>query len=107
MARLSDAFIRNLKPGPSQVFYRDETVRGFGIRVSPKGTKTFALMHGTDRRLTTIGRFGIITLQEARLSSKKMLAERTLGKYTAQTVSFREALELYVLIFFFKQKTAY
>ena len=60
MARLSDAFIRNLKPGPSQVFYRDETVRGFGIRVSPKGTKTFALMHGADRRLTTIGRFGIV-----------------------------------------------
>jgi integrase len=107
MARLSDVFIRNLKPGSCQVFYRDETVRGFGVRVSPKGTKTFALMHGADRRLTTIGRFGIITLQEARLAAKKMLAERTLGKYTAQTTTFRDALQLYVSTHLLNNRTAY
>jgi integrase len=107
MPRLSDTTIRNLKPGPRQMFYRDETVRGFGIRVSPKGTKTFVLMHGADRRLTTIGRYGIITLQEARLAAKKMLPERTLGRYTPLTATFREAFSVYVATHLPNNRTAY
>jgi hypothetical protein len=53
--RFTDAAIRALKATEKQTFYRDPAFKGFGIRVSPKGAKTFALMHGADRRLTSIG----------------------------------------------------
>ncbi len=107
MARLSDAVIRSLKPAARQYFFRDDTLRGFGVRVSPQGTKTFALMHGAERRLTTIGRYGIITLLEARVVAKKMLAEQTLGNHAPQIVSFQEALDLYVSTHLPNNRTAY
>ncbi len=69
LMRLSDALIRSLKPTGKQYQVRDDTLAGFGVRVSQQGTRTFVLMHGSDRRLTTIGRCNIITLQNARLSA--------------------------------------
>jgi hypothetical protein len=76
MTRLTDTSVRALKPSARQYFVRDETLRGFGVRGSPGGTKTFALMHGAERRLTTIGRCGVITLQDARIAAKKMLVDQ-------------------------------
>ena len=77
------------------------------MRVSPGGTKTFALMHGAERRLTTIGRCGVITLQDARIAAKKMLAEETLGNHASQTVTFCEALKLYISTHLPHNRTAY
>lgn len=107
MTRLTDASVRALKPASRQYFVRDETVRGFGVRVSPGGTKTFALMHGADRRLTSIGRCGVITLQEARVAAKKMLAEETLGNHAPQTATFRDALDIYISTHLPNNRTAY
>ncbi len=107
MTRLTDVSVRALKSSARQYFVRDETVRGFGVRVSPGGTKTFALMHGADRRLITIGRCGVITLQDARAAAKKVLAEATLGNHAPQTVAFREALDLYVSTHLPNNRTAY
>jgi hypothetical protein len=73
--RLADATIRALQPASFQKFYRDPSLKGLGVGVSPQGTKTFALMHGADRRLTTIGRYGILILQEARDAAKRLLAQ--------------------------------
>lgn len=107
MTRLTDTSVRALKPSARQYFVRDETLRGFGVRVSPGGTKTFALMHGAERRLTTIGRCGVITLQDARIAAKKMLAEETLGNHAPQTVTFCEALKLYISTHLPHNRTAY
>jgi integrase len=89
---LTDISLRALKVPPSgQITYLDKTLSGFGVRVSQGGTKTFVLVHGPTRQRTTIGRFPIISLSDARTRAKQLLAERTLGKTAPARVSFDEA----------------
>jgi integrase len=92
---LTEITIRNLKPADRQRTYFDEGLAGFGLRVSPGGTKAFVLMHGKSRQLTTLGRYGIISLAQARAKAKEILAERTLGNHRAPTITFEEAYELF------------
>jgi integrase len=95
--RLTDITVRTLPaPVSGQKHYRDDTLPGFGVRVSPGGTKTFTLMHGRSRQLTTIGRYPIIALADARAEAKRILAEATLGKHRPKRISFLAALELYL-----------
>lgn len=90
--RLTDISIRALRaPETGQVTYADDTLPGFGIRVSQGGTKTFVVVHGPTRQRTTIGRFPVIGLSEARTEAKRRLAEATLGKRRPKTVSFETA----------------
>jgi integrase len=95
LMHLTEITIRNLKPGERQRTYFDEGLAGFGLRVSPGGTKAFVLMHGKSRQLTTLGRYGIITLAQARAKAKEILAGRTLGQHRAPTITFEEAYELF------------
>ena len=77
--QLTDLAIRTLKaPDRGQKTYFDDLLTGFGVRISQGGTKTFVLMHGRERKLTTIGRVGIIKLKEARERAKEYLAKETL-----------------------------
>ncbi len=92
---LTDISVRALKPTDRQRTYFDDTTSGFGIRVSPGGTKTFVLMHGQRRQLTKLGRLGIITLAKARAAAKRILAQRTLGQHQPKTRKFGEAYELF------------
>ena len=95
--RLSDLAIKNLKaPAKGQTTYHDQSLTGFGVRVSQGGTKTFTLMHGFDRRLTTIGRYPIISLAQARDKARKILARKTLGiENAAPTLSFTQTFDLF------------
>lgn len=90
--RLTDLSIRALKaPEKGQVTYADDALPGFGVRVSQGGTKTFVVVHGPTRQRTTIGRFPVIGLADARTEAKRLLAEVTLGKRRPKTVSFDKA----------------
>jgi integrase len=91
--RLTDIVIRNL-PAPlrGQQSYPDEGLAGFSVRVSQGGTKTFYLVHGKDRERTAIGRYPIISLADARIAAKRILAERTLGKHRPTRLKASEAL---------------
>jgi integrase len=94
---LTDVVVRNLKPPESgQVMHWDAAIPGFGIRVSQGGTKTFYLVHGRERRRTSIGKYPTISLSDARAEAKRLLAEFTLGKRQAPSISFDEAVELYL-----------
>src|SRR5712692_512019 len=95
--RLTDLSIRALPlPERGQKTHWD-ALTGFGVRVSQGGAKTFILMHGRARTLTTIGRVGIITLAEARQRARELLAERTLGKTRAVShMSFGAAVEQFL-----------
>ncbi|MDP6708258.1 MAG: integrase arm-type DNA-binding domain-containing protein, partial [Alphaproteobacteria bacterium] len=91
-AKLTDITIRSLKPPKKgQTTYWDQNLGGFGVRVSQGGTKTFLVMHGTNRRRTTLGRYPILTLSDARTEAKRLMAEITLGKLRLASVSFLEA----------------
>lgn len=97
--RLSDASVRSLPtPQKGQKTYWDDTLRGFGCRVSQGGSRSFVLQHGADRQLITIGKYhpDILTLSTARTEAKRILAERVLGKHRPSSVTFDEAKRLFL-----------
>lgn len=78
MARLTKRAIDALKPTRSgEQFTWDQELRGFGIRVKPSGTKTFLIQYrnaeGRTRRCV-LGKFGVLTVEQARAIARKKLA---------------------------------
>jgi hypothetical protein len=95
--RLTDVSIRALRPPAAGAkTYFDDSLAGFGVRVSQGGTKSYILVHGKTRTRTAIGRVGILTLKQARDKARDILAEKQLGRYLETTVTFSEALDLYL-----------
>lgn len=94
---LTDAGLKSLPPpesGTATVW--DATVKGFGVRVSPKGTKTFIALIGSGQR-HKIGRYPLISLTEARSEAKKVLAQKTLGTFEKpHTITWETAVERYL-----------
>ncbi|HVB82924.1 MAG TPA: integrase family protein [Candidatus Binataceae bacterium] len=77
MSRLTKRAVDALeKPDNGQAFLWDGEIRGFGVRVVPSGLKTFVIQYrngeGKSRRVK-IGRFGIMTVEEARELAKVKL----------------------------------
>ena len=92
--RLTDISIRALKaPDTGQRDYWDDTIKGFGVRVSQGGRKTFILLLNRNRR--AIGKFPSMSLAKAREDARKMLAQVELG-HTFTSTTFNEALESYI-----------
>lgn len=93
--RLNDMSLRSLKPPlKGQVDYWDDGLPGFGCRISQGGSKTFLLKH--DNRRMTLGRYPVISLQDARGEAKRLLAEFTLGRIRPQSLAYSEAVKLYL-----------
>lgn len=92
--RLTDISIKALKaPEKGQTMYLDETLTGFGVRVSQGGAKTFVVIYGKRRQRKTIGRYPTITLADARQTAKAFLAEHTLGQHRGPRVKLDKAVE--------------
>src|ERR1700730_8581562 len=85
--RLTDITVRQLKPIKGlQVDVFDENVRGFGVRVSPNGTKSYFILYRVGRRSRryTFGRVANMTLAEARAFAKRSLIEVGMGSDPAK-----------------------
>ena len=96
-AHLTDIAIKALRPPrKGQETYWDQTLTGFGVRVSQGGGKSFIVMHGANRKRTSIGKYPIITLSDARTAAKRLLAEQTLGKHAPLSVGFETACNEYL-----------
>ena len=56
---------------------------GFGVRIFPSGVKSFVLRYrtkdGNQKRFHTIGRYGVLTIDQARERAKKLLVQVTDG----------------------------
>lgn len=66
----------------TQVFYRDDQLQGFGLRVTSQGSKSYFVekrVHGKNKRIT-IGRHGQVTPVQARKEAQRLLGEMSLGK---------------------------
>lgn len=65
-----------------QVIYWDKKLTGFGLRVSPGGSKTYFLQGRLNGRVkkVTIGRHGVITAETARKEAKRMQSMMELGQ---------------------------
>lgn len=64
----------------------DSQVPGFGLRVGTSGVKTFVVRYRADgggrtapRRYVTVGRYGAVTVEQARKKAQQILAEATVG----------------------------
>lgn len=82
--RVVDAFA---PPAEKQVVHWDSEIRGFGARILPSGLKTFILQYrnteGIKRRVN-LGRYGIITVEQARNLAKIRLGAIVAGEDPAE-----------------------
>lgn len=92
---LSDAGLRSIEPpAKGTVDFWDTKFKGFGVRVSQGGTKTFVLNIHKARR--SLGRYGIVTLAEARTEARRILAQKTLGQTRPQSITFPTAFDVFI-----------
>jgi hypothetical protein len=95
--RLTDITIKNLPaPENGSVIYYDDDLRGFGVRVSEGGTKSFILTQGRRRQRETLGRVGVVALKQARQVAKEKLAQYTLGHHKPASVRWDAAVDQYL-----------
>ena len=96
-------------PGKGQAFKWDGELRGFGVRVTASGLKSFILQYrnseGRSRRIV-IGRYGILTVEQAREKAKIQLGSIADGKDPASEKNGRkqamkvEAIGCYIAKYF-------
>jgi integrase len=84
MAKLTKKAVEALEaPATGQAFLWDGELRGFGVRVTKAGIKTFIIQYrnteGKSRRIN-IGRFGIMTVENARDEAKIKLGAVAAGE---------------------------
>ncbi len=109
MPSLTKRFVDSARPDPAgkEVTHWDDALTGFGLRVQPKGAKSFILMYRTREgrlRKLTIAKVGRLTPDEARSEAKIKLgdiekggdpAADKVGARKGMTVS--ELCDLYVV----------
>jgi integrase len=93
-------------PTEGQVFFRDDTLKGFGVRVTAAGSKSFILEKLIKRKVrrVTLGRCNEISVETARRLAQKMLGQIADGRDPlaerkrdeAATVTLREAFAAYL-----------
>lgn len=95
-------------PDKGQAFYRDDMLKGFALRVTAGGAKSFIIEKRINNKVKrkTLGRFGELTVEQARKEAQKFLGQVASGhdpiaeKKTAliQGVTLKEAFELYLKV---------
>ncbi|MEQ8807301.1 MAG: site-specific integrase [Rhodospirillales bacterium] len=82
MARLTKRDIDQTRAGDKEVVLWDSSLPGFGVRIKPSGVKSFVIQyrnrHGRSRRVT-LGRYGVMTLEEARTEARQQLSAVSRG----------------------------
>ncbi|MBV2097339.1 MAG: integrase family protein [Candidatus Thiodiazotropha sp. (ex Codakia orbicularis)] len=95
-------------PADGQVFYRDEQLKGFALRVTAGGAKSFVVEIRINRKVKrkTLGRFNAMTAEKARKEAIKFLGQVASGEdpiteqkdEEIQSVTLREVFELYLKV---------
>ena len=67
--------------GKDQVFYRDSELKGFALRVTAAGTKSFVVEKniGNKIRRITLGKYGALTAEQARKEAQKTIGQIATG----------------------------
>lgn len=97
--KFTDLAIQNLKrPAKGQKEYWDNSLPGFGIRVSQGGSMMFFAW--VNRRRKNLGRYPTVTLKEAREAARQVLLERFGSQREGQKyeMSYAEAVDRYLRV---------
>lgn len=106
--KLTRAAVDRIAPEPSkQKLVWDTEIRGFGVRVSPGGAKSYIIqrrVNGKERRVT-IGRAGDISAEAARRKALSLAAQFLDGKdpvvekrrQAVRSVTLRQAFDDYIM----------
>jgi integrase len=81
MTKLTIQFVNAQQPGNKPVLVWDDELRGFHLRITPSGVKTYGLFYraNSKQRWLTLGRHGVLTPQQARDLAKVQLGEVAAG----------------------------
>ena len=87
--RITKSFVDKITPPPvkangkpDQAFYRDSDISGFGLRITTAGAISFIVekrIQGKVKRIT-LGRYGNLTVEQARKEAMRFLGEIAIGK---------------------------
>lgn len=79
--KLTKSKVDAVRPTGGERLYWDDELKGFGLRVSPKGRKTFFVQYrsGGRTRRAKIGSMGPLTPDQARLRARALLGEVATG----------------------------
>lgn len=81
-ARLTKRVIENLPAKSDRYVVRDSELKGFGVRVSPQGRKTYLVRYrttGRADRLMVLAPHSVLTTEEAREHARRALAAAAMG----------------------------
>ena len=81
--RLTKKAVVDARPVPGKVWFLwDKELRGFGYKIEGAGTKSFILQYRNSekrKRRIVLGRFGVITIEQARDEARIMLGDVARG----------------------------
>ena len=94
--KLTKRSVDDAAPGTARYVVWDSELSGFGLRVEPNGTKSYFVRYRADgggrratQRFVSLGKHGVLTVDQARQMAKSMLGAVAQGDDPAQALSAR------------------
>lgn len=98
-------YIKNLPVSNKIYFVDDARCHGLRCKITPKGSKIFLVYKKKDNKLiyTTIGKFGVISVEKARYTADEILHSIATGNYISEKEAQKQKEEAEVQILTLRQ----
>ena len=89
MPKLTKRIVDSLEPGSKERIVFDEELKGFGLRITPTGRKTFIVQYraGGRCRRVKVGQMGSVTPDQARKQAQSILGAVARGENPAEEIA--------------------